>query len=443
MNPYIRTNEREIDLLDLGRYLLKRIGWILLAGIVCACIVGVFQFQRTKSADSDNRALAEAEAEYLQELKKYEEESELIIMSDQNTAELMRNQKEYLKTAPLMQLDPYHVWRAESIIQVVSRDEDYPAWQLEELYKSELPNEEYLRDLAKDLGTDWSYLRELISVSSAGSGMQDVVLHEADQNGLTSSRVFAVRTYGTDEHEAQALMNSILEELQNTHKQENHVHPHEMQVLSTVCSMVVDTDLRNRQKDQVSYTQSLLYQINYNIDSSAKLTKPSDAVQQSQEGVSKKQLLKYGLIGFLLGAIVMCVWYTVRYIRNDKLVDYKDIERRGFVLKDLGSISDQGIAMAAANIRNFAGDRKKLFFTGMALQEQFDQSCEKLREYLSEYEVVYARDVLHDPKSREMLINCDAAVLVEQKSVTRYSNLKDETIFLANAEKEIVGVVIV
>ena len=61
---------------------------------------------------------------------------------------------------------------------------------------------------------------------------------------------------------------------------------------------------------------------------------------------------------------------------------------------------------------------------------------------LDEYEIVDVRDVVHDPKSREALITCDVAILVEQKGVTRYSDMKEEVTFLYNAEKEIAGVVI-
>ncbi|MBP3873282.1 MAG: hypothetical protein J6E32_06275, partial [Lachnospiraceae bacterium] len=73
----------------------------------------------------------------------------------------------------------------------------------------------------------------------------------------------------------------------------------------------------------------------------------------------------------------------------------------------------------------------------------FEAACGSLKEYLSEFEIVYSRDVVHDPKSREMLLNCDAAVLVEQKGVTCYPEMRDEVTFVVNAGKDIVGIVIV
>ena len=51
--------------------------------------------------------------------------------------------------------------------------------------------------------------------------------------------------------------------------------------------------------------------------------------------------------------------------------------------------------------------------------------------------------MLDDSKAKEMLLDCDAAVLVEQKGTTLYSGMMQEITFLVNAGKEVVGVVIV
>ena len=56
MNPYLTTDEVEIDLLDLGRYLLRRIGWILLVGIVCAGIAAAYKYHSL----SDPKAIRKA-----------------------------------------------------------------------------------------------------------------------------------------------------------------------------------------------------------------------------------------------------------------------------------------------------------------------------------------------------------------------------------------------
>ena len=454
MNPYIiDDDDREIDILDLGKYLLSRIVWIVFVGIVCAGLLCAFKYRSMKTAVSDSGAVAKAETEYEQDLEKYERESELIAASDKNTTELIRTQEEYLRTSPLMQIDPYHVWETRAMVRIEATGKDFTPFDYENLYKMELMQSEALEKLADELGTERAYVSELFSFDSVD--MEHVYLENLPEDSLegallrqdseedTDNSSFYITAMGSTRESAQSLMDHLLEEIDKVHDKYGEEYPHEIKTYTTSCVQTVDKDVRTRQKDTLTHTQSLLYQMKDNVDKgTALLTKPAQTVQ-ALGGVSKRSLLKYGLIGFVIGIILMCVLFAVRYFTNKKLVDYKDTSRKGFILKDLGSITDQGVAMAAANIRNFAKDRKRLFLTGMTKEPEFEAACGSLKEYLSEFEIVYSRDVVHDPKSREMLLNCDAAVLVEQKGVTCYPDMEDEVTFVVNAGKDIVGIVIV
>lgn len=450
MNPYLVTDdETEIDLLDLMRYLLRRIIWILLAGVVFAGIAGAYKYWRVKSASPDPEAMAAAETEYELGLEKYEQQLELISISDESTVSLIRKQEEYLKNSLYMQLDPFNVWKAQTLVQVVSDDRDFPAYHFEELYKTDLSNSTGLSELAEKMHTERAYLRELISVYSTGStdtsgdNTRDVILRKEDYEDRRTFAFFAIQTIGDTRDGAVELMDILLSALDVSYEKYNKEHPHKIQAFPMTCVKTFDFGIRNTQRDSMAYTQALLLQMKDNTDKAALLKKPEEAAPAASGSVSKKSLLKYGLVGFVAGVFLMCLWFALRYSWNDKLVDYKDVERKGMLLKELGSIPDQGAAMAAANIRNFAGDRKKLFLTGMTTETEFNKACGSLKEYLSEYEIVYARDVLHDPNSREILPGCDAAVLIEQRGVTKYSDMRGEVTFLVNAGKEIVGVVII
>jgi hypothetical protein len=178
--------------------------------------------------------------------------------------------------------------------------------------------------------------------------------------------------------------------------------------------------------------------------------KVTEAEPETEAQIDKKppetlpnRVAKYAVIGFIIGALLMCLWYAVSYMMNDLLVSFRDLERKGITLKDLGTVSaQQGVSMAAASIRNFAGERKKLFVTGMAQKEVFDRLCDDLKKELSDYELVCARDVLTDPDARVLLLDCDAVVLLEQKGVTKYSAIREEATFLYHTGKEIIGVMI-
>ena len=446
MNPYLTTDEVEIDLLDLGRYLLRRIGWILLVGIVCAGIAAAYKYHSL----SDPKAIREAETEFEHNLLMYEQESELIDSSSNTTIGLIQEQEEYLRTSPFMQLDPFQVWKGQTLVQVVSHSNDVPAYQLEELYRYALTSGTYLSDLAQKRETRQVYLRELIDVKSILTSTDlgntsDVILHEDADDDRMTSRVFIVQTSGSSREEAVELMDVVLAELEAKQEEYKKEYPHDITVLARFCSQVMDSEIRNKQVDNMSYSQTLLTKQKENDTQKTQLTKPTEgaAFETAAGKISAKDLVMFAVLGFVVGFLLMCVWFAFRYMRNDKLVDYKDISRKGVNLKELGSISDQGIAMVAANVRNFAADRRKIFLTGMTGETEFAAACASLKEYLAEYEISYLRDVLHDPKSREMLLDCDAAVLVEQKGVTSYRDMKGEITFLVNAEKDIIGIVIV
>ena len=447
MNPYINTEETEIDLLDLFRFLVRKIVWILIAGVICACLVGLFKYYRVTSSVSVS--VTEAETEYALALEEYTQQSEMIDTSNESTAQVIRRQKDYLQNSLYMQLDPNHVWKAQALVKVVSHDHTFPAYQLEELYRFDVTNIYFLEDIARERGTKAAYLRELISAWAVGSSVDtgdntsDIILREADFDDRVTTELFYVQTLGSTEQEATDLMSAVLDNLETVYKDYSQEHSHEFQILSRHCVEAVDSGMLTQQKDREIITQNLLLQMKDNKDKADLLKEPEEAAPAAVDGVSKKILLKYGLLGFAVGVFLMCIWYTLRYMLNDKLVAYKDLESKGLFLKDLGSVSGQGIAMAAANIRNFAGERRKLFLTGMTQQAEFEQVCAELKAYLTEYEIVCARDALHDPAARELLLSCDAAVLVEQKGVTHYSELEEEATFLFNAEKEIIGIVIV
>ena len=447
MNPYINTEEEEIDLLDLVRYLLRKAVPILLAGVVCAGLGGLYKFYGIKH--SVKETVEESETQQNSELEEYVQQSELIDASDESTAEVIRRQKDYLRNSLYMQLDPNHVWKAQAMFRVVSHDKNIPAYQLKELYRFELSNMDSLNEAANERGVNASYLRELISswsvegAEGTSDDTKEVILLDQNKDDRVTSELFCVQSIGNTEQEALELMDAVVNMLESSAEDYKQKYPHEFQILSRHCMETVEPGIITTQKDREIVTQSLLNQMKDNRDKTTLLEKTETEEVSISEGVSKKSILKYGLIGLFGGVFLMCMWYTLCYMRNDKLVGYKDLERKGFLLKDLGSSSDQGVAMIAANVRNFAGDKRRLFMTGMAEQEEFNKICSSLKDYLSTYELVVARDSLHDSKAREVLLDCDAAILVEQRKVTNYSDIENETAFLFNADKDIIGIVII
>ena len=501
MNPYIKTNETEIDLLDLGRYLLRRFAWILLVGAICGAIGGALAYihnrsnpQDTALMESERESESETETEteievefdskqYFRDLRRYEEESELLEASNKSLEELLRKQEAYLLMSPFLKLNPYHIWKASALIQIVSNDRDYPAYQVKELYKQKVTEGNYLKDLAKKRRTKEAYLKEMVSTSGSdtpagfGGATTDFVLRLGDEERMTSE-LLLVNSVGDTQKEAQELLDAALEEVESYSWQIEMEYPHEIRVLDRYCSETMDTSIRTTQRDHETYTKALMDQVKDNKDKSNWLEKPKTEAELIEEKIEEKKaekasrppvpvpvieseteteaptdvkppespqkrLLKYAVIGFIIGVLFMCLLYFIRYMRNNLLVSYKDLERKGFSLKDLGLLSKpHEVAMAAASIRSFAGEYRKLFITGMAGKDLFDPICDDLKKELSGYQLVCMPDLLTNPNARVQLLDCDAVVLLEQKGVTKYSEMKDEVTFLYYTGKEIIGVMI-
>ena len=454
MNPYLKSGDTQLDHLDLIKYLLHRIIWILLSGVICAGLAWMFQSHTVRKSvlnaerETNNAVESETESETESDTGAYKLRSSLIGMSKEEIQELLSEEEHYLENAPYMQLDPTHVWRTRVVVRVESKSQKHPAYQIEELYRFNLIDGDFLQEYAEKNEMDVHYLKELTSVwlitatDSSDSGASDVVVHEGKDDEWTSTEQFCIQAYGSTKELAMELQDMLLDELQVLYEEYAIEYPHAIKIMSKTCLEVYDSGIRNAQKEHVTYTQSLLNLL-ADFETKSKNLEAKNETEETQELVSEPMSpQKAALIGFAVGVILACIWFTIRYLRNDKLVDYKDIGRQGIYLKELGTISDQGIAMAAASIRNFAKDRKKLFLTGMTSQAEFESACKSLQEYLSEYEIVYVRDVVHDPKSREELVTCDAAVLVEQKAETHYSDMKEEVTFLFDSGKEIIGIII-
>lgn len=509
MNPYITNDETEIDLLDLGKYLLRRIVWILLVGAVIAIGAGAYAHFTRKMPEAEN-AVVESESEteteaetetetelvldfdpeqYIRELDMYQEQSEMLDTSDDSLRLLIRKQESYMRDSLYMKLNPFHVWKAQALYQIVSLDPDYPAYQVRELYKYEIAQGDYLAELAKKRGTKIAYLKELAgswgtgSATGVGGTTTDVVLHEEDEDERTTSELLLVQGMGNTQQEAQELLHAAMEEIEASFERYNWEYPHTLKLMSEFCAVTVDAGIRNTQKDYAAHTQALMAQVKDNKDKETWLVKPKSeselreireseleserearkqleeqkaAEQEAQKAAQteseterkpveppRKRMVKFALIGFIIGAFLMCLVFVIRYMLNDLLVSYKDLERKGFALKDLGSNSEYGAAMAAASIRSFVGTNKRLFITGMAQLDAYKNACGKLKAELMEFELVCVPNVLVDPKAREQLLGCDAVVLLEQKGVSRYSLMRDEVTFLYHTGKEIIGIVII
>ena len=157
------------------------------------------------------------------------------------------------------------------------------------------------------------------------------------------------------------------------------------------------------------------------------------------------------------------------YVLNDKVMSEKEIRSR-FAVKNLGEFTrepkkrflgfidnwlrrlagddmvvedDVVYDMIEANIRNYAGDKKHLLLTGLASEAALSQVSQKVGADLPEYELETGRDVVTRAAVRRQLAACEAVILVEEKGVSRYSQIQQELELAKNLGVEVLGVIVV
>ena len=98
--------------------------------------------------------------------------------------------------------------------------------------------------------------------------------------------------------------------------------------------------------------------------------------------------------------------------------------------------------LIAANVKNYAGDMKKILVTGSADADVLAHAAEALKSELGEIQVVAGNNMLEDVQTVRELPECDGVILVEQCGVSKYSVVEAEIEKVFDLKKYVVGCVV-
>lgn len=486
-NPYlIPEDDVQIDVRGLFRDIRKHLLQILIVGVVFACLVMAykyFNFKKTvlQSVQTQGELAPETEGDLEGELESYQAQSEAYRNSLARLQDRAAIMNDYQTHSIMMQLDPYDVPTVTTNLIITTRYKDKTIISLivEEMTKDLLQGA-YLKDLADKADTGGlSYLKELFSVASVpltaegniltlanGTGGEDAAAADdtAVQNAAAAAAAAAgsqeddtskisryeitLDAYGLTEDQAGIIMDGLLDEAGRVSDQISQRYEFTMRVGETRSYAAVNTNIVNQQI-------KFLNNMNTSISTATNIQKAQDAMEASADDVSavtpagtpaisKKGLVKYGIIGFAAGIILMLLFYIIRFITNDKIRTYADLKER-FRLRDMGHYdrSDLSVEMIDANIRNYVPKAEgSLLLTGGVDTSVLGELKAKLEERDPSRQIVTGGDFLKDPKTRRMLAGADSVVLVEKAGDAKLCDLAAETEVISSAKKEIAGIVI-
>lgn len=457
------TEEQEIDLKDLMFAVFHKWRPLILVAVICGLLLGGVKGFMTYKEQSDPEVRKEADLTYSADLELYEKNKDTYEKEIENLRTDIANQQDYLDNSIWINMSPYDVYEARADFYVSTgytimpgmtyQNRDYTDTILQ-AYQSMLTSSAVMEDIAKKVGTEPRYLQELVTVTIGTIGT----------NGNQFSRLLTIDVNHTSEEKAKEVLDAFLVYIEEMKTQITaSIGEHTVSTVSESVSSMVNLDLADLQKKQVQKLTDL------NDSLQEKQTELDELVEPKKEDSSKraaaKDAVKFGVIGGFGGAFLVAFIVCIAFVMGDKVYSARELKDR-YKVKILGKLSDgkkvdaidawlnrlEGRAcngnpeteygLIAANVKNYAGDRKKLLITGSAAADVLERAAEALKAELGEFSVIVGNNMLEDVKTVQVLPECDGVILVEQCGVSKYSAVEAEIEKTNDLGKCVVGCVV-
>lgn len=159
--------------------------------------------------------------------------------------------------------------------------------------------------------------------------------------------------------------------------------------------------------------------------------------KETAESGDKGGMLKFAILGLILGGCLGCGIWSMVYVFDGKLKLVSDVERYGVNI--LGSIDNMGLV--AANVKNFTPeDVKSVLVTGSMPDATLKSVADAVAAITDVKDIRVSGKLNRNADTAVMLSEVDAVVLVEKVKMTRSSDMKEELSMVENAGKILIGV---
>ena len=471
-------SEEEIDLLALMFTLLHKVKPILLTAVVCAVLFGGVTGVRAAKGGStsaeDQKAYEEALDEYEQKKADYEFEQKQYEQSTANNQQMQKQAQETLEQAQdyaenslLGQLNAYNVWTAQADVYVDAADAKLVSALLT-AYSNQLTSGEALEQAAKAVNLQARYLTGVITAEPQTSGTENI----------SYSGILTLRAYAADQVRAQAMLDALLGQLNSLHDSISAaVGSHDVRVVGTGTSQGVSMELRAAQQENNEDVQTLQSQLvelqsaQKTLDDNLASAKSDweNAEEPTPAGSSGSSVMKYLLLGFVLGGVLACGVVVVKFLMagfvysaselarttglpvlgalaSDRTKKAKGLDARLNRLENRpdGSTDAEMLCLMAQTIRSRAPEAKNILVTGDLPADQLSALAAALQatEALRGQTVTAADSILKAAATVPHVVAADAIVLAADCTITHTSSVREQNEKIARLGKSILGCIV-
>ena len=490
-NMKFQDDEIEINLLDLLHYILRRWRSVLVCAVLLCVLLGGFKVVKgigtLGSAD-----LKENQENYESQLEGYTTSKEHLENQIQELTRFIQNKEEYYDHSVLMKLDPKTAYRGTLTFVVADAGEVSAAETNQEL------NLAIDRKLNSVLG---SYAA-LVQNGTILRDVQNTLQSEPDQKYLAElmytqmdyqSKLLRITVLGEDEQQVQSISDAIVQGLQNASEQMNaSVAAHRLELVSSYVGNDAETSIpigmipedaaissdvscqTSIEELQKSYTNAITDMQDQLLECNNQLSelKEPTAPEANTRASVMKEGVKYGVIGFIVGALFVGFAYALQYLACGKLMNSDELnDRYGILLLGdyyapmhaqpnridrwidrLHGITEKKqslesvYALSASNMKAQVSAEKdpKLLLLGNAKTQDFEAAANALTEKLSTsgIDLIVAGNINESASAIEKLQEAEQVVLIEQRGASRQQAIEKELRTLRKLGKKIVGAIV-
>lgn len=491
-NQTTYNHEEEIDLIQLAFSILHKYRQILMTVVICAVLAAGFglaknaysSYAEGKAADSEDVAVAKSAAQqkYDEEMLAYREEKtkhdtnvqeyqEELLENQQaieSTKIKIQNTQEYLDNSVLNMIDPYNVPVAQADLYVSTDYKIMPGMDYQNVdytdavlkaYSSLITNSETMDKIAKTVGMEERYLRELVSVS-----------------GDSSTRLLTIRAYGADEATANKILDALLVRMEEVRPTiQSTVGSHSIAQLTRTSTVSVMTWLRDSQQQNRDDLTNLQNQVTTLEAADRVLEQSIEDEQQALEAMELPEKpkeagkLKMVILGALLGGVLACGVVVVKFLLDGMVYSASELNRStglpvlGALASDRtkkagkldaklyqmegrpdGSADAEMLCLMAQTIRSRAPEAKNILVTGDLPADQLEALAAALQatEPLRGQSVTAAESILKAAATVPHVVAADAIVLAADCTVTRTNAVREQNEKITRLGKQILGCIV-
>ena len=474
--------EEEIDLVALCFTLLHKYRQILAAALACAVIFGAAAGAHTAwsgAVSKDAQDTYDTElAEYNRKMESYEAAKTQYGVdiannekSQRSTEYSIQKAQEYAENSVLNQLDPYNVWVAQANLYVSTNYQIMPGMAYQNpdrtgsvlsAYVSLLSNSSTLGEIASDFNMQERYLRELVTISADPSTCLLTITVKGSNDTMTNGILDALL-----EH-----MNALNDNITAS------VGSHSITTIARSSCSTISPELRDSQTDNTENLLTLQNQIEQLQQNRTQLDKNfEDATEEwnaleapvLQSTRISTAILKFGLIGLLVGIVLVCGIGTVQFLMQGKVYSGKELKTtcnlpllgtlasaqtkqakkfdaalNRMERRPDGSTDEETLRLVAATIRSRAPEAKHILVTGDLPAQQLSALAASLQETdaLRAQVVTAAESILHCAATVPQVSQADAIILAADCTCSRYAAVNDQNEQIRRLGKSILGCVV-